>query len=278
MLTMLPNIDVHDDDGVLCYFRDGVASASDAKEYVAQERASIHCAQSGLVQIFDDLVFRSPQIKQFTRLIPKLRIAGHELILEMGAGQGWASVLLKRLHPTCRVIVSDLVPRSLQFTSKYEQLVETPLDAKWAFNCRAIPFADAQFDLIFTLAAFHHFGENNDFGRSLEEMLRVLKPGGRIVLLYEPSAPRYLYKWMYKIVNKRRTEDFVDEDVLVVSKIAKYAVLRACEFHVEYYPDHHDRNLKAATYYLALGKLRMLRSLLPCTINITIVKQGRPGQ
>ena len=78
MLATRPDITIQDDGGIRCYFREGVASASDGKEYVAQALASANCAPSGLVQLFDDLVFRSPQIKQFTRLIPKLQLGGHE--------------------------------------------------------------------------------------------------------------------------------------------------------------------------------------------------------
>jgi SAM-dependent methyltransferase len=52
----------------------------------------------------------------------------------------------------------------------------------------SIPFEDEQFDRIFTFAAFHRFGENGDFSGALAEMVRVLKPGGKILLLYEPLA------------------------------------------------------------------------------------------
>lgn len=46
-------------------------------------------------------------------------------------------------------------------------------------NAVALPFADAPFDVVSCRAAFHHFPEPH---RQLAEMVRVLAPGGRILI------------------------------------------------------------------------------------------------
>jgi len=62
----------------------------------------------------------------------------------MGAGQGWASVILKNKYPNSYVVATDLVPGALNFCRNYEKLLNSYIDEKWAFNCRDIPFEDNQ--------------------------------------------------------------------------------------------------------------------------------------
>jgi ubiquinone/menaquinone biosynthesis C-methylase UbiE len=50
-------------------------------------------------------------------------------------------------------------------------------------DVRTLPFEDASFDVIVSSGALHHIGhEMPDHEKALNEMVRVLKPGGRIVL------------------------------------------------------------------------------------------------
>jgi len=46
-------------------------------------------------------------------------------------------------------------------------------------NAEALPFVADSFDLVYCLAALHHIG---DPVRAVEEMTRVCRPGGRVVL------------------------------------------------------------------------------------------------
>lgn len=52
-----------------------------------------------------------------------------------------------------------------------------------ALDCRALPYADASFDTVFSSAAFEHI---RDLDRALLEMRRVLRPGGVIVTNFAP--------------------------------------------------------------------------------------------
>ncbi len=51
-------------------------------------------------------------------------------------------------------------------------------------DARKMPFADARFDVIFASLSLHHMGDSADRKHAATEMLRVLKPGG-IILIYD---------------------------------------------------------------------------------------------
>ncbi len=47
-------------------------------------------------------------------------------------------------------------------------------------NAEELPFLDNSFDILFSRLAFHHF---TDIESIFREMVRVLKPGGKFVLI-----------------------------------------------------------------------------------------------
>jgi len=262
-------------DGIFSWIRDTDVSTSDRKEFVANdayERAREELSDEAVIR--EDILDKASFLKTFRLLLPSLGLSGGEQVLEMGACHGWASVLVKQLFPNCTVVAADLLVDALGHATKWESLFETKLDERWACHCRNLPFADAQFDRIFTFASFHHFGVGNDFSRTLGEMLRVLKPGGRIVLLYEPSCPAFLYRRAYRAVNRRREEEGVDEDLVVPSRLARTIRGLGATCRVKYFPEPRFRDSPVSTmYYFVLSRLRWLCPLAMCTVNVEIVRR-----
>jgi ubiquinone/menaquinone biosynthesis C-methylase UbiE len=53
-----------------------------------------------------------------------------------------------------------------------------------------LPFEDGRFDLVYTVAALHHIAEPVAVAQTLAEMVRVTRPGGRIVIWdHNPRNP-----------------------------------------------------------------------------------------
>jgi SAM-dependent methyltransferase len=274
MLPIRSDIKIYEDEGIRCFFNDSVITDSDKKEFIAnnnyEKRISQH--HEGTL-LFEDIVFKSDFIRTFEVLIPKLDLSGKEVILEMGAAHGWASTWLKNRYPNSYVVISDLVPDTVKHSKKYGNLLGVQADEKWAFNCRDIPFKEKTFDRIFTFASFHHFGEAGDYSKSLEQMIRILKPGGKIILLYEPSSPKYLYNLAFKRVNKRRDIDGVDEDVLIPSNLEEIAKEHNCSCKIEFFPFYLYRpSISSAIYYFLLSKLWIFQRFLVNGINVVIEK------
>jgi len=250
---------------------DWPVNSQDQKEIDAHIASFKRRSSNTGAQFFEDVLFKASFIKTFKNLLPLLEMEGGERVLEMGAGQGWASVLVKQAYPTCYVVASDLVPSEIVLSRQYEKQVNIFLDEKWSFNSRNMPFENDQFDRIFTMAAFHHFGDQGDFSKAIAEMLRVLKPGGQIKLLYEPSSPRYLYKLRMMRVNRR--PDDVDEDVLVMDELKSLGRKLSCKVSYQYFPSALYRDsLTSTVYYFGLSKAKFLAHLLPCTVNVSIAK------
>jgi ubiquinone/menaquinone biosynthesis C-methylase UbiE len=269
MIPLRQDIKTQQNEGINFYLNEAIISKSDRKEIDAAQKFEESRVVQAVDDTFDAIVFRSPSIRIFQNLMSRLQLSGDETILEMGGGFCWASALLKREFPNAYVVGSDLIFSNLEFTAKFEKVLPTSLDEKWAFNCKEIPFESEQFDRIFVFAAFHHFGEQNDFTQTLAEMVRVLKSKGKIVLLYEPSSPAYLYQAAYKRVN---IDPYADEDLLVLSKIEQITNSLKCKFSCEFYPSYEDRSLMSTIYYFTLNKISLLQKLLPCTVNVFIEK------
>jgi demethylmenaquinone methyltransferase/2-methoxy-6-polyprenyl-1,4-benzoquinol methylase len=116
-----------------------------------------------------------------------------ERILDIAAGSGdLARALAKRVGPGGEVWISDINRRMLE--RGRDRLLDRGLLAP-AVQCDAerLPFAEASFDCV-TVA----FGLRNMTRKdaALADMARVLKPGGRLVVLefskvWKPLAPAY---------------------------------------------------------------------------------------
>ena len=85
-------------------------------------------------------------LEAFERHRSRFESANH--ILELGAGQGWASCLVKkRLGPGKQVIASDLSPFAIESLGMWERVFDVRLDA--SFHCRSyeIPVEAGSVDL-----------------------------------------------------------------------------------------------------------------------------------
>jgi len=99
-------------------------------------------------------------------------------ILEVGCGGGIFCHRLKRYLPGARVTGMDLDAGHVEWATK--KSVELGLDCHFvAGDALALPFPDSSFDLVFSHTVMN-FCEPNAF---VAEQRRVLRPGGRIVIL-----------------------------------------------------------------------------------------------
>jgi len=114
-----------------------------------------------------------------------------ELVLDLGAGTGYAIPGLYRRFGTARILALDFAPAMLLETRDRNRTCGSRLGSP---NCvcadvEALPLADASVDLIFSNATFQWC---NNIRGTFGECLRVLRPGG--LLLFTTFGPDTLWE------------------------------------------------------------------------------------
>jgi SAM-dependent methyltransferase len=193
---------------------------------------------------------------------------GASVILELGAGQGWASCIIKKLvGPSTRVMATDISPYAVASVPRWERLFGVELDA--AFACRSydIPVADSSIDLVLTFQAAHHFVAHR---RTLRELFRVLRGGGAALYLHEPTCNRKLHPFAVRRVNAKGMP--VPEDVLVYERIKAMATSLGFKVSSTFDLSLAKRGPVELLYYSVLRVVPLLKHALPCTRDMVFTK------
>ncbi len=119
-----------------------------------------------IASIYDRLIGPPDTIR--LRQLLKLPTTGW--LLDGGGGTGRVSSHLRTLVDN--IVVSDLSVRMLKKAPHKEVC---PVSA----HVESLPFAEESFDRVLVVDALHHFCDQQE---SIEDLLRVLKPGGRLVI------------------------------------------------------------------------------------------------
>lgn len=128
--------------------------------------------------------------KIIRKLIQDLNLNGKEQILDLGCGSGLLLIEAAKHVPKGKVYGIDLWKKKDQSGNSKEKTLENVflegvsnrVEIQTA-DFRALPFADAMFDVVVSSLAIHNLSNEKERERVLLEMLRVLKPGGKFAVL-----------------------------------------------------------------------------------------------
>ena len=112
------------------------------------------------------------------RLIEQAGIEAGHRVLDLGCGTATLTLMIKRAHPAAEVIGLDGDPRILKIAraKAQEAGLAVSFNEAMAFD---LPYPDGSFDQALSSLVFHHLTRENKV-RTLEEVLRVLRPGGEL--------------------------------------------------------------------------------------------------
>ncbi len=103
-------------------------------------------------------------------------------VLDVGCGTGTLALMAKtQLGPQGKVCGIDAAPEMIQVARHKASDQNRDVDFRQAV-IESLPFEDATFDVILSTLMFHHLPDDLK-QRGLAEMYRVLKPGGRILIV-----------------------------------------------------------------------------------------------
>lgn len=101
-------------------------------------------------------------------------------ILDVGCGSGGAAIHLATLAPQALVVGVDLSRRMLRYGERrLQQRGATSVSLRYG-DATELPFEDEQFDMAYSIASLKMWPDRD---AGLREMHRVLRPGGRIIVL-----------------------------------------------------------------------------------------------
>jgi len=110
-----------------------------------------------------------------------------KVVLEIGSGGGAHAALFKRRG--AKLVAVDITPERVVSTSLKLGLVEEGAGVAFQADAESLPFVDGSFDIVYSNGVLHH-SESTE--RCIDEVHRVLKPGGRAVLmLYSRHSAQY---------------------------------------------------------------------------------------
>jgi len=132
--------------------------------------------------IFAPIYDRIVRLPVSSRLIELLGLPIEGALLDVGGGTGRISARLK--HMAARVVICDFSFPMLRQAQKKNGMF--PVQAR----AEQLPFADSTFDRVVIVDALHHFFDQQ---AAVCDLLRVLKPGGRLVI-EEPDRDRFIIK------------------------------------------------------------------------------------
>lgn len=165
-------------------------SATDNRSYYDQFSKSYDRGRSaGYHKLIDD------QAAELVR-----RVGEGKRVLEVGCGTG---LVLQRIAGFAKEAKGiDLSPGML------EHARERGLDVREA-DCTQLPFPDASFDVACSFKVLAHVP---DFTAAVREMVRVVRPGGHIVIdVYNRTSLRFAIK---RAFGPRKTSDAFKEDAI----------------------------------------------------------------
>jgi len=132
------------------------------------------------------------RLKDRDRLLDTIEWSGSEKVLDVGCGNGILTMgAAKRLTSGEAVGIDiwtegsgDCRPEAFAANAIAEGVEQRVRLANE--DVRQLPYADASFDVIISALTMHHL--SRDSRRALEEMLRVLRPGGQVSIYDAPPA------------------------------------------------------------------------------------------
>lgn len=133
---------------------------------------------------------RRGKFLEWARILDRLRLRGDERVLDMGCGRGAVLTAVARRLTTGRMTGID-VWRTHDQSGNARDVTERNAELEGVSDrveiqtgdIRALPFPDATFDLVVSSLAIHNLPLDAERRRAIAEAFRVLKPGGRMVVV-----------------------------------------------------------------------------------------------
>jgi SAM-dependent methyltransferase len=128
--------------------------------------------------------------REASRLLDTVGWRGDEIVLDVGCGHGLLLVEAAKRLTTGRVVGVDVWSQKDQWRNGPEATLNNATLAGVAdrvevrqADARDLPFDDQSFDVVMSSLVVHNIKSRQQRQRAIQEMVRVLRPGGRLAVL-----------------------------------------------------------------------------------------------
>jgi SAM-dependent methyltransferase len=138
---------------------------------------------------------RLGKLKLRDKIFSQLNFTGNEKVLDLGCGNGLLLIAAAKRIPEGKAVGADhwVATMEYKYSSQMCQdnaAIEGVSDRTEVVtaDAQSLPFADNSFDLVMTSLMMHHVPDTK---KALYEMVRVLRPGGTLVIA-DVNSKRYV--------------------------------------------------------------------------------------
>jgi len=132
-----------------------------------------------LTGLYDPVVRLTTREGAFkSRLLERAGLQPGERVLDLGCGTGTLAIQAKRGQPDAEIVGLDGDPEVLGRARRKAAGAGVEVDFDEGYSTE-LPYGASSFDVVLSTLFFHHL-TGSDKRRTAAEVLRVLKPGGRL--------------------------------------------------------------------------------------------------
>jgi len=172
----------------------GMLGASGFLVAVAAVLAASQFASTGLYLY----TTRAGKFAVWVDLLSGLELRGDERLIDLGCGRGAVLLMAAKLLPRGRAVGVDLWksidqsgndPAATEANARREGVADR-VELRTA-DITDLPFEDASFDVVVSSMAIHNITDAGARRKAVTEAARVLRPGGRMVVVDFQHTPAY---------------------------------------------------------------------------------------
>lgn len=152
-----------------------------------------------LTRFYDPVIALTTRERAFRQaLIQQANLSAGAEVLDVGCGTGTLAIWMKNAFPQASITGLDGDPEILAIARR--KTAATGVDIRLEYGLSFdIPFPDATFDRVLSSLLFHHLTRQNK-ERTLQEVFRVLKPGGELHIADWGKAANSLMRALFHVV------------------------------------------------------------------------------
>ncbi len=181
--------------------------------------------------------FKFPWIMERIEREAAILNGGH--LLEIGCGLGYDS--LEFIKRGVRVTATDLTSVAIDLARKHFELENVEPEDIRIENVLQLSFADNTFDEVWANGVLHHTGDTQ---LAIDEIRRVLKPGGRAVISHFYRRPSWMY-WISRLGHEN--VEYKEEDPPVIDFLTEDTIQKMFRgYRIEESIQDHYRALPVA--------------------------------